>query len=398
MLRAHGRRTGKPRRTGLYSSPHLVLPEERIRINSKPLDRELLAKYFFEVYDLLPQLATAYDPRKDVINRGPRYLQLWALLGLHVFIREGVDCTIFETHHGGEYDATNVIPQPIVAAITTLGMDHIDVLGPTVKNIAWHKSGIYKSGSVALSTIQSTECAEVLTERALAQGEIVRFVGLDSRLPGNASQLQPAVQKKNCSLAIAISEAFLQNTTETTALSSEDIERGISDFSWPGRFHIVPNGGHTWFLDAAHNEMSVAIAADWFIEVGSGIAEQTPDIMRTLIFSHINESRDAVALLRSLARSLKASGAQIHNVIFSTYKETEVGVKKDPVRSPHSFDQVWRHYFPESSSKNEPTIVGAMNAAAELGNGSNMQHTLITGSQHLVGPALQILKRWGLQV
>lgn len=401
ILRSHGQRTGKPTKTGLYSSPHLILPEERIRINSKPLDGNLFAKYFFEVYDLLPQLATPYDPNKDVISRGPRYLQLWALLGLHVFIRERVDCTIFETHHGGEYDATNVVPQPVVTAITTLGMDHIDVLGPTIKNIAWHKSGIYKPGSVALSTTQSEEPAEVLVERAKAQGEAVRFVDLDPRLPENAVQLQPSVQKKNSSLAIAIAEAYLMKTAAPGAssiLTSEDIEQGISQFSWPGRFHIVPGGSHTWFLDAAHNEMSVAIAADWFTEIGSKMAEQSGEVSRTLIFSHINETRDAVALLKSLAQSLKDSGVRVNDVIFSTYDEIEAVEPKSSPKSPDSFYRVWEQFFPESSMRNEPTILGAMTVAAKLGQERKMQHTLITGSQHLVGPALHVLKRWGLEV
>jgi folylpolyglutamate synthase len=398
ILRSHGERTGKPNKTGLYSSPHLILPEERIRINSKPLDRDLFAKYFFEVYDLLPQLATPYDPSKEVVSRGPRYLQLWALVGIHVFIRERVGCTIIETHHGGEYDATNVVPQPIVTAITTLGMDHIDVLGPTIRNIAWHKSGIYKAGTVALSTMQTEEPAEVLVERAKAQGESVRFVDLDPRLPEKAVQLQPSVQNTNSSLAIAIAEAFLANTTtgSPSELTTVDIEQGISQFSWPGRFHIVHSGSHTWFLDAAHNEMSVAIAADWFVEVGSQMVEKP--VARTLIFSHINETRDAVALLRSLAHSLKESGVQVDHVIFSTYDEIETVELKSPPKSPTSFYRVWEEFFPNSSMRSEPTILGAMSLAKELARGCERQHTLITGSQHLVGPALAVLKRWGLEV
>ncbi|KUL90484.1 hypothetical protein ZTR_00032 [Talaromyces verruculosus] len=65
----------------------------------------------------------------------------------HTFIRERVQAAIFETHHGGEYDATNVIPQPVVTAITSLGMDHVAQLGPTIDDIAWHKSGIFKPGA-----------------------------------------------------------------------------------------------------------------------------------------------------------------------------------------------------------------------------------------------------------
>ena len=152
-MRAYGQRTRWPLITGLYTSPHLIVPEERIRLNSTPLAPDLFAKYFFEVYDKLPELASEYDPAKPVMERGPRSLQLYALLAFHVFIREKVDVAIFETHNGGEYDATNVVMEPVVTAVTSLGMDHVDMLGPTIENIAWHKSGIFKPDAVALLSL-----------------------------------------------------------------------------------------------------------------------------------------------------------------------------------------------------------------------------------------------------
>lgn len=82
-------------------------------------------------------------------TRQPRYLQFVALLAFHTFIRENVQAAIFETHYGGEYDATNVMQNPVVTGITSLGMDHIAQLGPTIENIAWHKAGIFKSRSPA---------------------------------------------------------------------------------------------------------------------------------------------------------------------------------------------------------------------------------------------------------
>jgi len=79
----------------------------------------------------------------------PRYLQLLALLSYHVFICEKVDVAIYETHLGGEYDSTNIVASPLVTAITTVAEDHMHLLGPTIEKIAWHKSGIFKSGTPA---------------------------------------------------------------------------------------------------------------------------------------------------------------------------------------------------------------------------------------------------------
>ena len=69
---------------------------------------------------------------------------------------------IYETHLGGEFDATNIINVPIVTAVTSIAMDHVRLLGPGIEDIAWHKAGIFKSGSLAFSTLQEDAAAIVL--------------------------------------------------------------------------------------------------------------------------------------------------------------------------------------------------------------------------------------------
>lgn len=273
FLRAHGRRRGWPSKTGLYTSPHLIYPEERIRLNFAPLSREVFARYFFEVWDAL-----TLAPREEAEQQQPRYLQLLALLSFHAFIREGVDVAVIETHNGGEFDATNVIEHPVVTAVTSLGMDHVRQLGPSIENIAWHKAGIFKAGAEAFSAPQESEAAEALRARAVEKGVDLRFVERDDpALPAQALQLTPQVQRMNCSLALAVVRAFLMKmaaaATTTTTLNAEDVEEGLSQFSWPGRFQIVAEEegkeGMQWFLDGAHNEMSIAIAAEWFVQASS---------------------------------------------------------------------------------------------------------------------------------
>ena len=269
FLRVHGKRTGFPSKIGLYTSPHLVHPEERIRINYKPLSRDLFAKYVFEVDEIL-----SFGNDRQIELR-PRYLQFFALLAFHTFIREGVDAAIVEAHHGGEYDSTNVV-KPCVTAITTLGLDHVKQLGSTIESIAWHKGGIFKLKVPALSAEQSPAALEVLRKRALEKHArfLVPLLGSGPALPLDLVQLKPEVQRINCTLALAVVQTYLRRMSvkkdakigDYSALTPSDITQAVEQFSWPGRFQIVVKGQNQWYLDSAHNEMSVGEAAKWFIE------------------------------------------------------------------------------------------------------------------------------------
>ena len=199
----------------------------------------------------------------------PRYLQLFLLVSLHTFIKEGVDAAILEAHPGAEYDSTNVIEKPIVTAITPLGMDHVKQLGPSIENIAWHKAGIFKPGAPAFSAVQETAASEVLRNRASDKGVNLRFVDDDPCLPVHLPQLRPDVQRTNCSVALAVVRSFLDQKAPENCfrLNPSDIQRGISQFFWLGRFQLVVENNFQWFLDGAHNEMSVVKATEWFNEV-----------------------------------------------------------------------------------------------------------------------------------
>lgn len=239
----------------------------------------------------------------------PRYLQLLALVSFHAFIKEGVEAAIFETHHGGEYDATNVIEHPIATVITPLGMDHVNQLGPNIENIAWHKAGILKSGSTAISSTQEYPAAEcMLRNRANEKGVKIHFVKNDASLPLDAMQLKPDVQRANCSVALAAVRYFLEQK-DVPSLSSADIRQGVGQFFWPGRFQVLVEGKFKWFLDGAHNEMSVGKAAEWFVESSTG--------QRVLIFSQLSRARDTTTVLKCLATAL--STVHIQHVIFTRY-------------------------------------------------------------------------------
>jgi len=184
FLKAQSARTGFPRKIGLYTSPHIRNIRERVRIDGEPISEECFTIRFFEIWARLPSQPTS---TLDI----PRYLQLLALLAFHVFIEENVDVAIIETHLGGEWDATNIIRSPTAVGITSIAEDHIHLLGPTIEDIAWHKSGIMKPGTSAFSSIQTTKVASVLQQRAYDKEVYLEFVGIDVALPEKASSRSP---------------------------------------------------------------------------------------------------------------------------------------------------------------------------------------------------------------
>ncbi|KAM5354050.1 hypothetical protein ACJ41O_000700 [Fusarium nematophilum] len=399
FLRAFGKRTGFPRKTGLYTSPHLIYPEERIRIDFQPISRDLFAKYFFQVWDALS--ANVDDDNSNNDNGSsslPRYLQLLALVSFHAFIREGVQAAVFETHHGGEYDATNVIEHPVATVITPLGMDHVDQLGPTIEHIAWHKAGIFKKGSPALSSQQEAAAAEVLRSRASERGvSSIQFVQEDDPcLPDDALQLNPDVQRANCSVALAAVRRFLRERTPE-GLSPADVLQGISQFSWPGRFQHVAEGSFNWFLDGAHNEMSVCKAAEWFIESSQREHMATPPT-RILIFSQVSGHRDSVVVLQRLAAALGT--VHIHHAIFTLYdpKQDHDSAAKaalttqraaEEIAPPQrAFGEAWKALRQDSRVLYEPSIQQALDSARKLGAEAGGMQTLITAMSYFVYRAL----------
>ncbi|PKS08770.1 hypothetical protein jhhlp_004823 [Lomentospora prolificans] len=395
MLGAFGERTGFPRKTGLYTSPHLLDLGERIRLNRQPISKELFTKYFFEVWDPLSKCETM-----------PRYLQFLAILSLHTFIREGVDAAIIETHHGGEYDATNVIKHPVVAVVTPLGMDHAKQLGPTIRNIAWHKAGIFKPGSAVFSATQDyEETVDVLKQRAAENQALLRFVPRDDPdLPRKSLQLKPDVQRGNCAVALAATRAFLEAKCpkELGSIQPEDISKGISQFSWPGRFQQIDCGRTQWFVDGAHNEMSVSKAAEWFVDMSESLST-SPAPQRILIFSQQSNARDPGPVVERLASSLQC--VRIDHVIFSNCNVQQANRSPEKEGSVNDaqaayynqlrqeFVKTWERLHPQSQTHLSPDIPSAINMAMKFSEGSDSMHILVTGSLRLVGGALRYLQQ-----
>jgi len=216
---------------------------------------------------------------------------------------------------------------------------------------------------------------------------MMRVLENDPRLPSIAPQLEPAVQRKNASLAVAVCESFIQKQSKSNnlTLSEQTIHVGIRQWSWPGRFQILSDNQRTWYLDAAHNTMSIELAVQWYAK---SLLERTSNVTKILVFSHINELRHAEELLETLAHGLEDAGMAMDHVIFTTYN---ADTADEPSKGTTAFHEIWKRHHANCKIWDHGTIKGAIFRARELSPRHN-EHVLITGSQHLVGPALSILQ------
>lgn len=280
ILAEYRLKRGTPSKSGLFISPHLIAVRERIRINSAPISEALFARYFFQVWDrlessTLQQLPSHDDddgaapPASVPLGSKPIYGRFLTLVSWHAFLQENVDVAVYETGVGGEFDATNLVPRPLASGISTLGIDHVYVLGDTVAKIAWHKAGIMKTGSPAFAVEQLPDAAAVLRARAAEKRVALTELPVDPRLDGVRIKPAATFQKRNASLAIALAEAALvklgveTEATDNGSLPQEFVD-GLEKTSFRGRCEVKAEDGITWHVDGAHTADSLKVSAKWF--------------------------------------------------------------------------------------------------------------------------------------
>lgn len=339
-------------KVGLLTSPHLVAVRERIRVGAAPLSEAAFARYFFEVSDAL----TSAGPGASVLpgdaepRSRPIYARYLTLMALHVFLREGVDVAVVETGVGGEYDATNIVGRPAAAGISTLGIDHVFVLGDTADKIAWHKGGIIKAGCPAFAVEQpafpSTE--DVLRARAAEKGAELTVLGVDARLAASGVKVRPdaAFQRRNASLAVALAEAALRRVDPEGFKAGDEGERlpaefkdGIEKVVWRGRCEVKEDGGGRlrWHIDGAHTTDSLRVAARWF--AGENEGRRGP---RVLIFNQQGRT-EAIDFLEGLhAGARREDGSSFDHVVFCTnVTHAATGYKRGTSMGSHWHEDRW---------------------------------------------------------
>ncbi|KAM0749236.1 FolC bifunctional protein [Meredithblackwellia eburnea MCA 4105] len=384
-------------RIGLYTSPHLVAVRERIRINGKPLEEELFAKYFFDVWEKWEKTQdTIATPDSTPVH--PAYFRYLTFMAFHVFLAEKVDATILEVGVGGTYDSTNLVPKPITTGITALGIDHVFVLGHTLKEIAWQKGGIYKSGVPAFAVENPEEGLSMLKSRAQELGAAsFEVVPVDPGMSTFKLGLEGPHQRQNASLAVALVKSFLASADRPPAFpasaSPQAITKGLEEASWPGRCQRVGDakvGNLEWFLDGAHTSESLTVCGDWF----KGVSKRK----RALIFN-CTSGRSGPTLLGALLDAIAGEGADFEKVIFCTNTTYSSGNSAsdltsnsvDPndlasLQTQNDLAAAWRGLAKTHESV-LPSIEDAVNSVREL---EGEWDVLVTGSLHLVGGVMQV--------
>ena len=227
-------------RTGLYTSPHLQHFCERIRIDFEPISEARAAALFAQVLARVPW-ALSGGPDGPADGDGLTFFELATLIAFLGFAEAGVQAAVVEVGLGGRLDATNVV-QPVACAVTALGLEHAQYLGPTLAHIAAEKAGIFKPSVPCVSAAQEPEAARVLEQIAAQVGAPLQFV-----LPEAVQPALPGLyQRENAAVARALVVA------SGLKVSRAQIDRGLATARWPGRLEQAADRPVT-LLDGAHN-------------------------------------------------------------------------------------------------------------------------------------------------
>lgn len=318
----------------VYTSPHLVRFNERIRIAGRLIDDDELAPLLSEVLNR----AEAYDI-------GPSFFEATTAAALLAFSRTPADACVIEVGLGGRLDATNVVT-PIVCGIAQIGIDHQAFLGETLVEIAGEKAGIAKASVPLVVLDQPHEAHARIEAVAEAAGAPVLREGRDWELdPNLAPSLPGAHQIRNASLAAQMARQ--------AGITANAIRTGIASTHWPARLQKLDSGpltkGKAIWIDGAHNPAAATVLADHL--------KAHP--MHLIIGILANKDADGIlSALEPHAKSL-----------------TFVAVPDHDSHDPEALAKQW-------SGRTAPSLQAALDTLAD--------DILIVGSLYLAGEALRI--------
>ncbi|HWT66782.1 MAG TPA: folylpolyglutamate synthase/dihydrofolate synthase family protein [Terracidiphilus sp.] len=298
-------------RTGLYTSPHLIRPNERIRIDASEITDDVFAALYFRVHDAGQQLVLS-----GKLETLPSFFEtLTAMAFLH-FADSAVDIAVLEVGMGGRLDATNVV-EPLVSVITDISLDHTEWLGSTLAAIAREKAGILRPHGTLVTLPQHPEANQAIGEvavslevRAISAVPYMPAFDPGASLPRSNAKPQPAGayaieilgqpvtlaspligahQHRNIALAVATAVELAQH--HRLPITPASIEQGVRTTQWPARLERIrtlstKGSAPTqweWVLDVAHNP-----AGAWALRAGlQHVFPQGTPI--TLVFSCLRD-------------------------------------------------------------------------------------------------------------
>ena len=288
---------------GLFTSPHLVVINERFQINEKNIDNQAFMSAFEKVKALADELVAEGSYH-------PTYFEMLFLMGMVIFAEAGVDYVMLETGLGGRLDATTAVEDPVACVITSISFDHMQYLGNTIAEIAGEKAGIIVPGVPVIYDGNNPEAAQVIRKQAEALGspyyevkkentEILRntSAGIDfcmeNEYYGNTAFSIPFIagyQVMNAALALKTAEV-IKNVVN---LPKDSVLRGLRETRWQGRMETVLPGV---IVDGAHNEDGV----EKFVETAEHFQKDYP---LTLLFSAVDD-KDYTDMIRTVAGRIR---------------------------------------------------------------------------------------------
>lgn len=322
MLKAGGKRTG------LFTSPHLVKINERFVVDEQDVSDEELLEAFHTVMDCVEEMKEEGYPH-------PTYFELLFLIGMKLFERAGVEYLVLETGLGGRLDATNSVAHPLVSVITSISLDHTEYLGDTVAAIAGEKAGIIKEGVPVVYDASCPESAEVIRRRA-------------EELHAPAYPVTPKMYKiskttkKHIDFSIdsgyyddirlsisSVAEYQVKNAAEAVtairvidregAFTDEVIRKGVEEMRWQGRMETVLPGV---IIDGAHNEAGV----EEFVKTARRLEADYPV---TLLFAAVGD-KDYRHMIETICRKLRLERVIVTEV--GGYRSVDVKVPEELFR------------------------------------------------------------------
>ncbi len=247
-------------KVGLFTSPHLERYTERIKINGEEISQKDWDRLEKQVNDAAVDLETVEFDRITA-------------LGFLKFKEENCDVVVLEVGLGGLMDSTNIIENPMLCAIATIGLDHTEILGDTIEKIALDKAGIIKNGSNVVVSYQKPEALEVFKRKALEtcsnltitdpKQETLHSISFDGQVisykshKGLKLSLLGSYQYKNAALVLDCVDQLRKSLN----IPEKAVKEGLANVSWPGRFEILRKSPLV-ILDGAHNPNGVEELAE----------------------------------------------------------------------------------------------------------------------------------------
>jgi dihydrofolate synthase / folylpolyglutamate synthase len=375
-------------RTALYTSPHLVRINERVRID----DSEISDADFALIHDLVERTAERLVEEGE-LPWHPSFFEMLTAIAFEYFAQNKVKIAVLEVGMGGRLDATNVV-EPLVSVITDISLDHQRFLGNTVGEIAREKAGIIRRGGVVVTLPQQPQANDVignaildLDARGVSAVPCVPPVspGSDDYLDQSTGRLRyplqvmgteiqvetPLIgrhQLRNVALAIAAAGELAK---QGLPITPESIERGIRETHWPGRFQVVPASGEApeYVFDVAHNP-----AGAWALR--AALSAYYEDRRLTFVFGAMRDK----------------AIAEMTEILFPV-AERVIATQADNPRS--ATGEEIRQAATRTSTEVEvtPSVASALDRARTVAGPRGV--VVVTGSIYIVGEAM---RRLGVRV